>query len=311
MLSRVTLVAALGLLLSNPAVTGEAHAAGKAKANTAQKASPKRARAKAAQQRRQTRRTPTRGVKPKLQERRAAQRSKKAKFVKEDSHPIKALPKGDPGRVVIGVMGGAGKTTPKPLAEKMHVLGQTIASLGHVTLTGAAPGLPDLVVRGANSKNGLTVGISPWPSKAAHMRSGSPTNLDVIQMTHLHPSIKLTAKEAGVNWRKIPNFMGRELPNIHFSDAIVIVGGRFGTLGELAIALEERRPVGVLTGSGGVAEEVKRLVASSAKAGKKAAAPVIYDSNPKRLVTRLAKATQKYNKTRLIGPLGEGLKPRK
>ncbi len=304
---RLALAAALGLAILAP-VGGSptAHASRGLKKAPAKAKNTARSRAKVKRDRQRS------SSSNRVQKRALARNAKKkATFVKETSNPIKALPKGEPGRVVVGVMGGAGKTTPKALAEKMHVLGQTIAEGGHVTLTGAAPGLPDLAVRGAKSKNGLTVGISSFPSKAAHMRSGSPSNLDVIQLTELHPSIKMTATQAGVSWRKIPNFMGRELPNIHFSDAIVIVGGRFGTLGELALALEDRRPIGVLTGSGGMADQVKRLVAASVRAGKSPAAPIIYDSNPKRLVTRLVKATQKHLKTRLIGPVGEGLVPTK
>ena len=42
--------------------------------------------------------------------------------------------------------------------------------------------------------------------------------------------------------------MGREITDIRSCDIVVIVGGRIGTLGEFAIAYDEGRLIGVLTG---------------------------------------------------------------
>ena len=39
--------------------------------------------------------------------------------------------------------------------------------------------------------------------------------------------------------------MGREVVNIRSSDIVVIVGGRSGTLGELAISCDEGKLIGV------------------------------------------------------------------
>jgi predicted Rossmann-fold nucleotide-binding protein len=46
--------------------------------------------------------------------------------------------------------------------------------------------------------------------------------------------------------------MGREITNIRSGDMVVFAGGRSGTLGELAIAYDEGRLLGVLTGTGGI-----------------------------------------------------------
>jgi hypothetical protein len=78
--------------------------------------------------------------------------------------------------------------------------------------------------------------------------------------------------------------MGREVVNIRSSDIVVIVGGRSGTLGELAIAYDEGKLIGVLTGTGGISD----LVAEILKAcNKDTGARVVYDANPARLVKRL------------------------
>jgi hypothetical protein len=56
--------------------------------------------------------------------------------------------------------------------------------------------------------------------------------------------------------------MGRELVNMHSSDIVVLVSGRSGTLGEFAIAYEEGKLIGVLTGTGGITEALPSLEAT-------------------------------------------------
>ncbi len=172
-----------------------------------------------------------------------------------------------------------------------------------MSFTGAWPVLRESAARGARAEGGLTVGISSYPTLAEHIASGSPSDFDVMQLTDLPPAHRGQDR---------PNYMGREIDNIERSDVVIIAGGRFGTLGELAIALEEQRPIGVLTGTGGIADIVREIVAASTRAGKPPGAPVIYDSNPARLVARLEQAHRNLEKkgTRR-GPLGDGFRVRK
>jgi hypothetical protein len=72
--------------------------------------------------------------------------------------------------------------------------------------------------------------------------------------------------------------------NIRSSDIVVIAGGRSGTLGEFAIAYDEGRLVGVLTGTGGVADMIEELVD---RMGKETGAHVLYDDDPSSLIDRL------------------------
>jgi len=227
------------------------------------------------------------------------------RIVSPGADPILALPRlrARRSRIVFGVMGGAGDVVPPAIDAKMEVIGARIAQRGHVTLTGACPGLPESAARGARAEGGLTVGVSSYSSLQEHVDSGSPTDFDVLKLTEL-PLVQRGEDR--------PNYMGREIDNITHSDVIIIAGGRSGTLGELAIALEERRPIGVLTGTGGIADIVKEIVDASTKAGKPPGAPVIYDSNPARLVARLEQAhRQMQKKGGRRGPLGDGFRVRK
>jgi uncharacterized protein (TIGR00725 family) len=121
-------------------------------------------------------------------------------------------------------------------------LGRAVAEAGCCLLTGACPGLPHEAVLGAKQAGGHVVGISPAASLREHVDvDGSPyREYDVLIFTGL-------------------GSMGRELINIRSSDIIVVVGGRSGTLGEFAIAYEEGKLIGVLTGTDGITDGLAGL----------------------------------------------------
>jgi hypothetical protein len=80
------------------------------------------------------------------------------------------------------------------------------------------------------------------------------------------------------------NYVGRDLYLVQSSDAIITVGGRFGSLHEFTSALEAHKPCGVLLGSGGTADLIPDLM-------KKLQAPndnlVTYDTDPKKLIQKM------------------------
>lgn len=171
-------------------------------------------------------------------------------------------------RLTIGVMGSASDDHDNATIEKMTQLGRAIAKRGHVLITGACPGLPYAAALGAQAAGGLSIGISPGLSLQEHeQKYGSPSDAyDVLIYTG-------------------SGLMGREVLNIHSSDMIVIAGGRSGTLGEFAIAYDEGRLIGVLTGTDGIADAVDDLVRICKK---ETGAVIIYDDDPVRLIDRLA-----------------------
>lgn len=164
-------------------------------------------------------------------------------------------------------MGSAAEQLKPQVVQLCRRLGRSIAINGCCLLTGACPGMPHQTVIGAKQTGGHIIGISPAVSLKEHIEVyGSPhREYDVLIFTGL-------------------GLMGRELINIRSSDVVVVIGGRSGTLGEFAIAFEEGKLIGVLTGTGGITAalpEVERNL------GKNTGAEVIYDHQPSRLVRRL------------------------
>ncbi len=173
-------------------------------------------------------------------------------------------------RMVFGVMGSAGGDVPASAREKTYALGAEIGRRGYTLVTGVAPGLPHDSVLGAKSQGGLVMGISPAQSFTEHVeRYSSPTRgYDIIVYTG-------------------SGLMGREVENIRSCDAVVIVGGRSGTLGEFAIAYDEAKLIGVLEGTGGIADHIDVLLKVI---NKETGARVIGHSDPLKLVELLEEA---------------------
>jgi uncharacterized protein (TIGR00725 family) len=126
-------------------------------------------------------------------------------------------------RLVIGVMGPA--ACDDETAALARAVGRGVAERGAVLLTGGRSGVMEEASRGAREAGGLTVGVLPGATTA-----DSPPNpfIDVALTTGLGEAR---------NW-----------VNVCASDALIAIGGGFGTLSEIALALKARKPL-VLLGS--------------------------------------------------------------
>ncbi len=172
-------------------------------------------------------------------------------------------------RMKIGVMGGATGKLQEAHLQKAHQLGEEIAKSGSILITGACPGLPLAAACGAKKQGGMVVGISPGLSLDEHLNKyHSPTKF--------HDILIYTGS----------GLMGREVVNIRSSDIVVFIGGRSGTLGELAIAYDEGKLIGILTGTGGISDLAKDILAACKK---ETGSRVIYSKDPKELITKVIK----------------------
>lgn len=144
-----------------------------------------------------------------------------------------------------------------------------IVRRGHLVTTGATRGLPYYAAKAAKKEGGSTIssiGFSPAASRLAHVKKYQ-LPLDAFD------TVLFTGFE----------YTGRNLLLVRSADAVVMVGGRIGTLNELTIAIEERKPIGVLLGSGGMTDEVEHVL----KAAKRARTGIVFDHDPESLVDQL------------------------
>lgn len=178
-------------------------------------------------------------------------------------------------RYSICVSGAASGETVKADSDVARAAGAAIAKSGHVLTTGATVGLPYQAAMGASEAGGMSVGFSPAVSLREHLRKYRlPSNCyDFINFTGLH-------------------YVGRDLYLVQSSDAIITIGGRFGSLHEFTSALEAHKPCGVLTRSGGTADQIPKLVEALELPDDSL---VIYDDDPDRLVKRIIKILDEKN----------------
>lgn len=185
-----------------------------------------------------------------------------------DPHPSKNSK--DPSvhlRFTICVSGAAAGSTVTDAAEQAEELGRQIAKHGHILTTGATVGLPFYAARGATKAGGMSIGFSPAGSLREHLRKYRlPFEyFDFINFTGMQ-------------------YVGRDLYLVQSSDAVITVGGRFGSLHEFISALEARKPCGVLLGSGGAADIIPELMVKLEPPHRSL---VVLESDPKRLVEKM------------------------
>ncbi|MDD4761949.1 MAG: hypothetical protein PHZ25_02940 [Candidatus Pacebacteria bacterium] len=172
-------------------------------------------------------------------------------------------------KIKIAISGAAETTCCATQAfDKSEELGKVLAEKDVITITGATTGAPYWVAKAAKMSGGIVVGMSPASSEAAHLKS---YRLPV----DYHDFIVYTGFD----------YAGRNLLLTRSADAVIIICGRIGTLNEFTIAFEDDKPIGVLTGTGGIAEELQEIV----KKANRGPGKVIYDSDPKKIVEKLIK----------------------
>jgi len=169
---------------------------------------------------------------------------------------------------------GAAETghCPKDVLEKAKETGREIIRQNGILVTGATSGIPYWAAIGAKEEGGIVIGLSPAASEIAHIKT---YRLPI----DFHDLIIFTGFE----------YAGRNLLLTRASDGTIVICGRIGTLNEFTIAFEDQKPIGILLGSGGVADMVKSIVKNSHRGKGK----IVYDSDPKKLVSKLIKLIDK------------------
>ncbi len=164
---------------------------------------------------------------------------------------------------------------PPGTVEKAMEVGRLVAERGMVLVTGATTGIPYWAARGAKEAGGIVIGLSPASSKAAHVKS-------YRLPTDYHDLIIYTGFD----------YSGRNLLLTRSADAIITIYGRIGTLNEFTIAFEDKKPQGVLTGTGGASDELMHILEIAHRGMGK----VIFDPEPKSLIDKVMKEVMETEK---------------
>lgn len=172
----------------------------------------------------------------------------------------------------IGISGAAEDVCAPDAAKKAEEIGYLLAKKGIVVVTGDTTGIPDFAARGAKKAGGYTVGISPAASYREHIKKYRLPyrNTDFAIYTGF-------------------GYSGRNMLFIRSTDAVIFICGRIGTLNEFTIAFEDKKPIGVLTETGGVSEEIDHLLEVSKRGRNK----IVLSSDPADLVNKIVALAKK------------------
>jgi len=176
-------------------------------------------------------------------------------------NPLKTLMK-----LKIGVMGSAAEAGTTTIGETARALGQAIAARDLILLSGATTGVIHLVGKAARDAGAFHIGISPAENERDHVeRFQLPTDAcDAIVYTGF-------------------GLKGRNVVLVRSCDVVVFIDGSIGSLNEFTIAYDEGKIIGCVAGTGGVADEIKRIAETFPKKTK---ARIVYDDDPARLIER-------------------------
>jgi len=126
-------------------------------------------------------------------------------------------------RPVIGVIGSGRAVSPEQF-QLAYDVGKLSAQRGAVLVCGGLGGLMEAAAKGAHENEGFVVGILPTADKAdanPYVDLAVPTGLGI----------------------------GRNAVITHTADVVIAFPGAFGTLSEIAMALDERKSVVFLPGA--------------------------------------------------------------
>lgn len=170
-------------------------------------------------------------------------------------------------RYAICVSGAASGETVERAREEAYAVGSAIAEAGHMVTTGATVGIPFYAALGAKKNGGVSIGFSPASSLREHVHKYRlPIGVyTFISYTGMH-------------------YVGRDAFLVQSSDAVITIGGRFGSLHEFTTALESHTLCGVLIGSGGTADIIPDLMKALETP---VSTRVIFDTDPRRLVKKV------------------------
>ena len=180
------------------------------------------------------------------------------------------------------VSGSAANNCGKGAYRKSWEVGYEIVKQGGILVTGATIGIPEWATRGAVAAakkykiaGAVSIGLSPAASVREHVNKYHLPihNMDLIIYTGF-------------------DYSGRNLLMTRSADSVIEICGRIGTLNEFTIAFEDRKPVGVLLGTGGTVDDIPLLIKDAERGQKN----IVYETDPAKIVTKLIKAVKADNK---------------
>lgn len=175
----------------------------------------------------------------------------------------------------IAVIGQGSGSLKSDISKKAIEIGRILAKEYCILITGACNGYPYEATKGSYAEKGETIGISPAVNEDEHREQYEFP-------TECFTRIEYTGEG-------IPK---RNMQIIERADAIIMIGGKIGTLNEFTLAFHKGKVIGVLENSGGITSIIKDISEICNKKDEKE--KVIISSSPKDLVQQVLVKIREY-----------------
>jgi predicted Rossmann-fold nucleotide-binding protein len=162
--------------------------------------------------------------------------------------------------------------------EKAAELGRELAKLNCILVTGACDGVPLMVARAARLAGADVWGFSPSLNLDRH-KSETPDDDPSVYTKLIYTPSNFPFSNDITICRKFRNVISTA-----HTDAGIVISGRWGTLNEFTCLHEMEKIIGILTGTGGISDELPQLVRQINKPSK---AQMLFDDDPSSLVKRI------------------------
>ena len=158
------------------------------------------------------------------------------------------------------------------IEELSKEVGREIGRQNHVLITGATTGVPYFSAMGCNEVGGFNIGFSPASTEEQHLKA-----------------YKLPLDPFNIMVYTGADYVGRDVTMTKSADAVIIICGRTGTLHEFTVAIETKKIIAVLEGTGGMADKIRGIIESYCKSANK----IIYERDPKKIVKKVIEEVKK------------------
>lgn len=179
----------------------------------------------------------------------------------------------------IGIFGSA-EVNGKKSIQKARELAEILTLYPIVLITGAGwdvSSLPGEVAYRTAQKGVEVWGFSPSPDFAGHKKLYPKEKIKYKKIIYIPKDYKFINNPDVC--RKY-----RNVTSTATCDGGIIISGRWGTLNEFTNLIDMGKVIGVLTGAGGIADEISKL---SKKIRKENKSKLIFSSSPKELVEKV------------------------
>lgn len=182
-------------------------------------------------------------------------------------------------KIKIGIFGSA-ENNNDHVIKKAKELGKELSRYRNemILVTGATTGLTHDVVSIA-AKQGMEV----W---------GFPPTTNIKSLKNLTPEIDFSIYRKLIFIPKDYSFRNetqvcrkyRNVSSTATCDAGIIISGRWGTMNEFTNLYDMGKVIGILTGTGGISDELDTL---NKKLRKKSKAQLVFENSPKKLIVKI------------------------